>query len=130
MLKEKDFVWHEKKVNNIDCNPLHAYYCIVDFGEGEGRLYSIEMQYPQDERGLVLSDIPEFYILYESRCYKTERKDHANYGEYLLNDKVLVRVFNNLEDAKRRAFLQYSHIYHGVIPTYTGLKPKGHFVVK
>lgn len=132
MILEKDFVWHIKKENNISVNPIQAEYCIIDFGyeDGKGKLYSIERQYPQDEHGLKLSDEPELYILYESSCKKTNISSYSTYGEYELLNKHLVRVFKTLEEAKKRAFVQYSHIYHYVMPEHIKKTADTHFIVK
>lgn len=45
MLKETDFKWHIWNVNGIPKNPLGFLYCIVDYGDGTGKMYVVEPKY-------------------------------------------------------------------------------------
>lgn len=40
MLKETDFQWKVRRANNIPTNPIECEYCIVDHGDGCGRMYT------------------------------------------------------------------------------------------
>lgn len=130
MITEKDFIWHIKKANNIETNPKECEFCIINTLGDEGKIFVIKEQFPADERGLILSDIPEYYILFESSCMKTNKKESWNYGDYKIGSLHFIRVFKTLEEAKKRAFVQYSHIYNGLYESVFNEKPKGHYVVK
>lgn len=140
MIEEKDFIWKERKTNNIPTNPLDCFYCIIDVGDS-ARLYSIQPQYPLDENCIKTSDEPELYILFEDVVRKatTEDRDYffyeeSNYDGYVFNgNKYFVRAFNNLEDAKKQAYKQYKAIYGFVLSHIVddiNEATKNHFVVK
>lgn len=140
MIEERDFIWKERKVNNIETNPLDCYYCIVDVGDC-ARIYSIMPQYPVDEQGLTILGEPELYIFFEDIAYKSSNEDkkdffykNCNYDGYLINgNKCFIRAFKTLEEAKKRAYFQYKAIY-GYALSYIvddiNDATKKHFVVK
>lgn len=131
MLKEKDFAWHAKRANNIETNPVEYLYCIVNLGGNTGKLYAIKAQYPADSNGLITSKNPEYYILFETSCSKTLRMSPWNFGEYEPNPLHFVRVFKTLEEAKSRAFVQYSHVYLSAAKDVLSKERiEKHFVVK
>ena len=140
MLTEKDFVWKEHHENNIDSNPLGEYYCIVDCGT-YARKYSIVPQYPSKD-GICVdrSQEPEYYILFETSGHKATKFDressfyqYCHFDDYMFERESFIRVFTTLEDAKKRAYTQYTHIFGYVlshIENNTELATQHHFVVK
>ena len=96
------FIWKEKKVNDIDSNPLECWICKTEMGEHE-RIYRIVPQYPSDETGLTTSDEPELYVLFEEIVFEG-RDGRIHDSDYF------VKACKTLDEAKKRAELQYSHI--------------------
>lgn len=140
MLTEKDFVWKEHYSNNINTNPLDEYYCIVDCGN-YARKYGIVPQYPSKDGVTVsLKDDPEYYILFESRGNKASDTDRnklfyemCNFDDYLFENPSFIRVFKTLDEAKKRAYVQYKTIFGYVlshIEANTELATQHHFSVK
>lgn len=140
MLDREDFIWKKHYENNINTNPLGEHYCIVDCGD-YARKYSIVPQYPSDDGICVkMSEPPEYYILFESRGRKASDADKTkplyemyHFDDYLFENSSFIRVFKTLEEAKKRAYVQYKTIFGYVlshIEPNTALATKHHFCVK
>lgn len=118
MVKFEDFVWKEHKANNIKENPLEEWYCIVDTGN-HARKYGVRPQYPlKDGIYTDFNTEPEYYILFESSGRKATEDDKrqwvyksVNFDGYIFNDETFIRVFKNREEAEKRAYLGYTHVY-------------------
>jgi hypothetical protein len=104
MLKYKewtDFMWVPYYPNNMPENGQDGWVCTIEPRQDTYRTYRIEFQLPIDEEGFTLSDEePELYILFE-------RSHDKNYS----GPDSFIRAFKTLEEAKKRAYLLYSHIY-------------------
>lgn len=91
--------WAEKKVNNIEENPLDHYYCRVHFSKDSDRIYRI---YPQMKAmkdsygGLTVTDEVELWIL-------TEQIVVLQKGKWTELSESRIRVFSDLDEAKFRA---------------------------
>ena len=118
MITEKDMEWHEHYENNIPTNPLGEYYCIIDVGES-ARKYGIAPQYPSSD-GVIIDSTkePELFILFEAigrKATDEDRKeifyDSINYDDYVFENERFVRAFRTLEEAKKRAYVQYKAVY-------------------
>ena len=140
MLTEKDFIWKEHHENNISTNPLGEYYCIVDCGS-YAKKYGIRPQYPSKDGVCVnLNQEPEFYILFETNGHKATERDrdgsfyeYCNFDDYLFERESFIRVFKTLDEAKKRAYVQYKTIFGYVlshIEANTDLATQHHFSVK
>lgn len=128
--------WEERKVNDIDTNPLECWYAVGFVGESP-RLYQIEPQYPNpngDGYTVDTSKEPELYILFETlggeHFSKTRFPEDGTewllnrlWGDYTFEDgrRRLVRAFRTLDEAKKRAEVQISAI-ENLIEKYTGDK--------
>ena len=128
------FVWRPLYPNNMKCNGLGGYYCLVinqrDDGTYYGRKYTIEFQYKEVEPGTGYVDAKTIdrYILFEKTYPKIigelkypeptiestmsfeddqntlNTHDVNNYGSF-------VYAYETLELAKKRAEIQWNHIY-------------------
>ena len=109
------FEWNVKFINNIESNGLECWYTVQKLN-ASFKLYKIVPQFPADERGLITdSKTPEYYILFEGRAKKYEDRnaltDFSNYGDFIEDGhSSFIRVFKTLDEAKRRAVLQYDVI--------------------
>jgi len=120
MLTEKDFIWKEHKANNIPTNPLEEYYCLIDLKDCV-RKYSIVPQYPEIDTCCIDTKAdPELYILFEAvgdRATDEDKERYSfiyesnNYDGCLFKKKSFVRAYKTMEEAKKRAYLQYRMIY-------------------
>ena len=124
--------WKERKVNDIDTNPLECWYAVGFVGESP-RLYQIEPQYPNpngDGYTVDSTKEPELYILFETlggeHFAKTRYpEDGPNWLSYRLwgdytftkNPRGFVRAFKTLDEAKSRAEIQISAIQN-IIDAY------------
>jgi len=87
-----DFEWKPHYPNNIPRNGQDGWRCEINPREWQRRVYYIRFQYTQSEYGLILNqDEPELYILFENETF--------------------IYAFKMLEEAKKRAYTQYAHIY-------------------
>jgi hypothetical protein len=118
MIKETDMKWHEHYENNIQTNPIGEYYCIVDLGE-RARKYGIAPQHPSID-GIVIdrNQDPELFILFESIGRKATDEDKqeifydsVNYDGYVFENERFVRAFRTLDEAKKRAYVQYRAVF-------------------
>lgn len=127
-MMDSDLVWNDYCPNNIRSNGVEGFYTVIlhqtDSGIWTGRKYTIKFQYKENEDGLRSNEI-EYYLLYE----KTYREifgslKHPAPSETpfwnspdTLNDLevndfgTLVRVFTNLDNAKKRALKQYKMVF-------------------
>ena len=139
MIKENEFIWKEHKSNNIDTNPLEEIYCIVDIGDS-AKKYSIKYQmFEGDGFPMNSKDKAQYYILFETNGKKAttdDKKDwfykSCHYDNYLFKNETFIKVFTSLEEAKKRAYQQYSHIYGGILKYIVDDvedATKNHFVV-
>lgn len=117
MIKEKDLKWHIKRVNNIETNPIDSEYCIVDRGGGTGRMYRIQPMYPADPFGLINRKTNfKYFIFFECSVRKAIDEElmkykAIHYSGYLVLDETLIQVYDTMDEAKKRAYEQYRHIY-------------------
>lgn len=136
-----NMVWKPIYPNNMKCNGIDGYYCLMlhkdKEGKVSGRKYSIVFQNEEVEKGtgLVNPNKINGYILFE-KVYReivgpldypeaTDREPldlwHYNENENTLhssdmNDKgSFVYAYDNIEDAKKRALCQYKAIYGYVL---------------
>ena len=124
--------WKERKVNDIETNPLECWYAVGFVGESP-RLYQIEPQYPNpngDGYTVDTSKEPELYILFETlggeHFSKTRYPEDGTswLGLRLWEDytfekpRNFVRAFNTIEEAKERAETQISAIQN-IIDIYS-----------
>lgn len=119
MLKLKDFIWKERKINNLSKYPLEEWYCIIDLGNGMAKKYSIKPQYPSND-GICIdyNEKPEYFIFFEANGALATEEDKKsisyktkNFDGYLFGRETFIRVYTSLDDAKRRAFYNYNHIF-------------------
>ena len=117
--------WKERKVNDIDSNPLLCWYA-VGFVHEHPRLYTIYPQFPVHPDGYTKAgDMPELYILFETlhgrdcnACFDgtagnrvEDWKDAERWGDYYFKGKeCLVHAYKTLDEAKDRAKVQIAHI--------------------
>lgn len=140
MLKETDFRWLEKRVNNIPQNPIECEYCIVDLGNGTGKMYIVEPVFAQDPQGYVdQKDGYRYFVFFDCSVKLASEEERTewfysgcNYSGYLVTSRSFIAIFDTMEDAKTRAYTQYSHIFGYVLPDVVdnaGELIKEHFVV-
>lgn len=123
--KPSDITWYEVYPNNIPENGIEEYKAEIYFSKDSFRRYTIKLQkaaYKEENMNekikedlkdpdnptniinygcrLVTSEI-EYYILFEQIITIDEN------GKEKEGKNSFVRVFNTLEEAKYRAFLQY-----------------------
>ena len=125
--------WKERKVNDIETNPLECWYA-VDFVGESPRLYQIYPQYPNpngDGYTVDPTQGPELYILFETLVgeHFAQTKIPERDGLRWMSDRIwddytftksapmLVRAFKTLDEAKKRAQHQIDAI-RGLIDTY------------
>lgn len=130
--------WKERKVNDIETNPLECWYAVGFVGETP-RLYQIEPQYPNpngDGYTVDPSKEPELYILFETiggeHFSKTRLPEDGTgwlrnrlWEDYAFEDwrRRFVRAFSTLDEAKKRAEVQISEIQN-IIDAYVQEKNK------
>ena len=127
----EDLVWKELHPNNMKSNPLEGYYCLIlhkdESGRVSGRKYTITFQYKEIEPGLTsMNSEIEAYILHEKSYINIVgplehpepnndirwSNDGITFDDYEVNDTgSFIRAFWNIEDAKKRALIQYKAIY-------------------
>ena len=125
MVKENDFQWMIGHANNILTNPVRSEFCIVDLGDGTGKLYMVEPHYPQNTDGLINQKNGYQYFVFfscDARLPTEEEKekgflDWIAYGGYILTSKTLIAIFDTMDDAKKRAYTQYKH-HFGYVLSY------------
>ena len=113
-MEKEDFIWYEKRANNIKENPLEYWYTCYYNGD-HSRKYYIMPQYPL--AGKVCVDKrkePELYVLFEAMGSKIT--DDISYSDvedgykYERNGSFK-RVFKTLEEAKERAYVDYYMVF-------------------
>lgn len=123
MVKETDFKWKIRHSNNIPTNPVQSEYCIIDLGNGKGKLYMIEPHYPQNTDGLTNQENgPKYFVFFDCDArlptkeeQETDLLDWVGYSGYILTSKTLIAIFDTMDDAKKRAYTQYRHHYGYVL---------------
>lgn len=114
----KPLVWKERKVNDIESNPLECWYAVGQVGTST-RLYTIQPQYPVKEGYITVSDSePELYILFETldgkhiSVTRVPEEGYSWLGQRIWDDYTFdqapsfVRAFKTLDEAKARAEIQ------------------------
>ena len=107
---QKPTEWKEYKANGIPSNPLEYWYSVVKVGQ-HYRIYKIFPQFPNPSGdGLTIDDSlpPELYILTE-RIHLGSKVDDPD-SLHLGNDGTIVRAYKTMDEAKKRAVIQVSHI--------------------
>lgn len=141
MLDKSAFNWQKKMVNNIPENPLDSEFCIVDLGNGTGKLYMVKPLYAQSTTGLYNSDAGyKYFVFFDCNVRlpsESEKKDFwygcEYYAGYVMTSKTLIAVFDTMDDAKERAYTQYSHHFGYVLPHVVkdmDAETRNHFVVQ
>ena len=121
--------WNTRKVNDIPTNPLDCYWA-VGAVRAYPRLYRIVEQYPAVTKGMRIGDTPELYVLFEEIggrrisdvfTNENELKEWANshkWGDcWFKGHGRFVHAYKTLEEAKKRAETQISHI-EGIMDEY------------
>lgn len=140
------FVWKPLYPNNMKCNGLDGYYCLVirqrDDGTYYGRKYTIEFQHKEIEpgTGYVDSKTIDRYVLFE-KIYpeiigNLEYPEPTNESPEFFDDNKntldahdvnsygsFVYAYETLELAKKRAETQWNHIY-GYVASFLGNNSK------
>ena len=121
--------WNARKVNDIPTNPLDCYWA-VGAVRAYPRLYRIVEQYPADTKGMRIGNKPELYVLFEeiggrrvSDVFTNEKEiEEWKYAKiwgnhWFKGDGRFVHAYKTLEEAKKRAETQISHI-EGIMDEY------------
>lgn len=122
MLNETSFIWHTWHTNGIPSNPIQFWYCIVDHGDGTGKMYVVEPHYAQDPSGFCDTSAGYKYFVFCDCNVKLatpeEQKEPFcwNYSGYVMTSKSFIAIFDTPEDAKKRAYTQYAHHFGYVLP--------------
>ena len=108
MLKENDFKWLTRRANNIPTNPVDCYYCIVDTGDGTGKMYVVKPLHAQNTDGMVKEKQGYKYFVFLDCSVQRVPTDQRNfpysmslYSGYRMVSETLVSVFDTIEDAKK-----------------------------
>lgn len=123
MLKETDFKWKIRHSNNISTNPVQSEFCVIDLGNGKGKLYMVESHYPQNTDGLTNQENGyKYFVFFACDARRpTEEEQEMDflewiaYGGYILTSKTLIAIFDTMDDAKKRAYAQYKHHFGYVL---------------
>lgn len=116
LLGKKDFIWKEKKTNNIESNPLEYWYTTYDNGD-VSRLYYIIPQYPSvDDMCVNTYENPELYIYFEAiGTVIAEGEVECKYSGigngYVYGKGSFKRAFKTIQEAKDRAYRDYKMVY-------------------
>lgn len=139
MLKEANFKWHTWHVGGISTNPIDFWYCIVDYGNGEGKMYVVEPHYAQDPNGVIISDDYKYFVFCVCNVKRTAPEEATKsfrffikHSGYVMTSKHFIAIFDTMEDAKKRAYTQYRHLFGYVmahIVDDVDAATKKHFVV-
>ena len=124
MLMETDFKWLIHHANNIPGNSIDCHYCLVDQGNGTGKMYMVEPMYAQDTNGVVKRGAEHKYFVFFActvRLATDEDKKqplHSSrtYSGYVITSKTLIAIFDTRGEAKKRAYTQYMHHFGYVLP--------------
>lgn len=115
MLKETDFKWLVRHMNNIPENPLDCEYCIVDCGDGTGKRYVVRPLHAQNTNGVIQLGQYKYFVFLDCRVRLAKAKERSYPDSmslcagYRKTDETLIAVFDTMEDAKKRAYTQYAH---------------------
>ena len=140
MLKETDFKWQVRHANNIPGNPIDCHFCIVDCGDGTGKMYMVEPMYAQDTNGVVKGTAEHKYFVFFACTVRLATEEDKKqplhscmtYSGYVITSKTLIAIFDTMEDAKKRAYTQYAHHFGYVLPYVVDdidAETRKHFVV-
>ena len=139
MIKESDLKWRTRYINNMKSNGVECFYSIIDYGNGEGRMFWIQPMMSADYKGMINVDAGyKYYCFFESSVKKKGLDAYAkffncrSYSGYSRVTDTLIQVYDSLEDAKKRAYVQYFHIYGYVVSSIgsdSEETTKNHFVV-
>jgi len=122
MLNETNFIWHTWHENGIPSNPIQFWYCIVDYGDGTGKMYVVEPHHAQDSNGLCnISAGYKYFVFFVCNVKLATLEEQENflclvYYGYVMTSKDFIAVFDTPEDAKKRAYTQYVHHFGYVLP--------------
>lgn len=139
MLKESDFNWLVRRVNNIPENQIDCYYCIVDIGDGTGKMYVVKPLYAQDAEGWSVPGEYKYFVFFDCSVRLATEKERKYpysmmlYSGYCMTSETLIAVFDTMDVAQKRAYNQYAHHFGYVLPHVADdieEKAQKHFVVK
>lgn len=86
LLKEKDFIWKVKKINNIESNPIEYWYTVY-YERDSARKYYIVPQYPLiDGEYEDQNSEPELYVYFESIGWKLKGSSEKECKYTSIND--------------------------------------------
>lgn len=114
--------WNEKKINNIETNPIECWWAIGNLADGCKRMYIVEPYYEVTTDGLAKTDKPyKYYTLSECLSHhlltkdKTESKEYLDkscfYGDYYIDTELHpIAIYDTKEDAMLRAETQIKHM--------------------
>ena len=141
MLKEIDFKWKIRRANNIPENPIECEFCLVDYGNGKGKLYKVKPLYAQNTDGL--SDVKggyRYFVFFDCSVRLATEEDRereffsfCEYAGYVITSESFISVFDTMEDAKKRAYTQYRHHFGYVLPHVVDdieKETRNHFVIQ
>lgn len=128
-----DLNWKPLYPNNMPCNGLNGYYCLILHTDSKGitygRKYTIEFQYKETDLGTGITNRKDIdrYILFEKSyseihgsCEHPEPSNDFNLWEDGINTLNAAEVndygrfvyaYKDLEFAKKRALTQYKAVY-------------------
>lgn len=116
--------WKEKKINDLESNPRDCYWAVGKLSEADvsPRLYVIVEQRPCDTKGIVQSDTPELYVLFEGiggiPANSRDAVHWEKFGDWAFQSRgMYVHAYKTLQEAKERAETQLDHI-RGIINEY------------
>ena len=118
MVKKEDLVWHIKRVNNIETNPIESYYCIIATSENEGRMFHIQPFHEIGENGRAIGREPKYFLFSQCGVQKAteEEKEHWTYqgnlhSGYLITHRTVTAIYEDLEKAKGNSYRYYEFVY-------------------
>lgn len=137
LLKESDFIWKELYSNNMPCNGIDGYYCLIDVSGGTTRTYTLLSQREKrkkdgsnivKEQGngyFILKTPVEYWILLEklaniegdikipepSNDFSFKHEDNCLHACTANGHGSFIRVYTDFEEAKKGAYEQYISLY-------------------
>ena len=84
--------WNTKYTNDIKSNGIECWWTIGELGTLK-RFYKVVPFYRCNERGLVISEIPRYFALYEALGVEAD-------------NATLIAIYESREEAKQRAKFQ------------------------
>lgn len=113
-----------RRVNNITENPIDCYHCIVDLGDGTGKMYMVKPMYAQDTNGAIKKASGyKYFMFFDCNVRPATAEDEkqpfhscTTYSGYVVTSRTFIAVFDTLEDTQKQAYTQYVHLFGYVMP--------------